>query len=449
MAGRYTVVGFPYIRRTPILPLRSDGLQQQRNDSFTRAKANSHRGRPPRGTRGPPLAHRPRSRLQGRGRSGGWERGRAQGARAPPRRDHARQLDARHDRPRGRSDAPRQPPADQDRLPHAGPRYSRSRPRNGSGRRVTSLRVAAEAAVVRQLPRRFCELRAVTLVEFGRASATLAMADPLDQATEHETRDMLGGVELKIVTATLTEVRDAIHHAHAPALVPLVAVPPLQKKRSRRPLALAAALAAAFLLVATTTGVVLTQPTVVAARANLTIFQGSVDVRHGSGGYEAASTSDLVQQGDTIRTASGAHAALTFFDRSVVVLEPSTEVVVETLRTVSGGRDIDLVLRQLTGGTWNVVAHSIGDDGRFEVVTPTSTNTVHGTAFQVRVDEQGRTTVSTAEGTVRTFGLNTAVPPVLVSAGMQSTVNETGPSAAQPISESTLTFTFGDAGQAF
>src|SRR2546425_3789438 len=318
-----------------------------------------------------------------------------------------------------------------------------------SGHPVTSLRVAPEAAVVRQLPARFCEPRAVTLVEFGRASATLAMADPLDQATEHETRDMLGGVELKVVTATLTEVRDAIHHAHAPTLVPLVAVPPLQKKRSRRPLALAAALAAAFLLVATTTGVVLTQPTVVAARANLTIFQGSVDVRHGSGGYEAASTSDLVQQGDTIRTASGAHAALTFFDRSVVVLEPTTQVVVETLRTVSGGRDIDLVLRQLTGGTWNVVAHSIGDDGRFEVVTPTSTNTVHGTAFQVRVDEQGRTTVSTAEGTVRTFGLNTAVPPVLVSAGMQSTVNETGPSAAQPISESTLTFTFGDAGQAF
>jgi len=103
-----------------------------------------------------------------------------------------------------------------------------------SGHPVISLRVAPEAAVVRQLPRRFCELRAVALVEFGRANATLAMADPLDQATEHEAKDMLGGVDLKVATATLTEVRDAIHHAHAPALVPLVAVPPLPQKRSRR-----------------------------------------------------------------------------------------------------------------------------------------------------------------------------------------------------------------------
>src|SRR6185436_12929572 len=129
---------------------------------------------------------------------------------------------------------------------------------------------------------------------------------------------------------------------------------------------------------------------------------------------------------DTIRTAAGAHAALTFFDRSVVVLEPTTEVVIETLHTVSGGNDIDLVLRQLMGGTWNVVAHSIGEGGRYEVVTPTATNTVQGTSFQVKVDEQGNTTVSTTEGTVRTFGLNTAVPPVLVSAGMQSTISETG-----------------------
>src|SRR5256884_4965578 len=86
-----------------------------------------------------------------------------------------------------------------------------------SGHPVTSLRVAPEAAVVRQLPRRFCELRAVSLIEFGRASATLAMADPLDEAAAPEAQDMLGGIELKVVTATLTEVRDAIHHAHAPS----------------------------------------------------------------------------------------------------------------------------------------------------------------------------------------------------------------------------------------
>ena len=266
-----------------------------------------------------------------------------------------------------------------------------------SGHPVTSLRVAPEAAVVRQLPRRFCELRAVALIEFGRTSATLAMADPLDEATEREAKDMLGGIELKVATATLVEIRDAIHHAHAPTLVPLVAVPPLSEKRSRRrPLVLAAALAAALLLVATGTGVLLTQPTVVVARANLTVFQGVVQVRHSSGGFAVASTNELVQQGDVIRTESGAHAALTFFDNSVVVLEPATQVELQTLRSVAGGRDIDLVMRQTTGSTWHEVGHGI-TDGRYSVVTPTSTSTVQGTAFEVYVDALGTTTVSTTD----------------------------------------------------
>src|SRR5439155_1112270 len=187
----------------------------------------------------------------------------------------------------------------------------------------------------------------------------------------------------------------------------------------------------------------------VAARANLTIFQGTIEVRHGSANFVAASTNDLVEQGDTIRTASGGHAALTFFDRSLIVLEPDTQVVLETLRTVAGGRDIDLVLRQVTGKTWHVVAHTIGDGGRYSVSTPTSTNTVQGTAFQVRADGLGRTVVSTTEGTVRTFGTDTAIPPVLVAAGMQSTVTSTGPSAAAAITDPSLTFTFEDANQAF
>src|SRR2546422_6785506 len=141
-----------------------------------------------------------------------------------------------------------------------------------SGHPLISLRVAPEAAVVRQLPRRFCELRAVALIEFGHTSATLAMADPLDESTTREATDMLGGIELKVVTATLTEVRDALQHAHAPALVPLVAVPPAPKRRSRRPLAVAAALAAALLLIVTGTGVLVNRSAVVAARASLTIF---------------------------------------------------------------------------------------------------------------------------------------------------------------------------------
>src|SRR6266550_3665673 len=227
-----------------------------------------------------------------------------------------------------------------------------------SGRAVVSLANAPEAAVVRQLPRRFCELRAVVLTEFGRTSATLAMADPLDEAAEREAKDMLGGIDVKVVTATLTDVRESLRHAYQPLGMPLVAVPHVAAPQaSRRPLVLVGAIAAAFLLFATGLGVLMSQGTAVVARANLTVFQGSVEVRHGSGTFATATSNELVQQGDMVRTASGAHAALTFFENSVVVLEPETQVELATLRAVSGGRDIDLLMRQTAGKSWHVVAH--------------------------------------------------------------------------------------------
>src|SRR5438128_6587792 len=133
-----------------------------------------------------------------------------------------------------------------------------------SGQRLISLRPVAasseargrtrakdpiDATVARQLPRRFCEQRAMVLVELKRAQATLAMADPFDEATANEVRDMLGGVELSVVTATVSDVRDAIQRSQAPAVVPLVAVAPTHAARTRRRVfPLVAAIAAAFLL---------------------------------------------------------------------------------------------------------------------------------------------------------------------------------------------------------
>ena len=96
-----------------------------------------------------------------------------------------------------------------------------------SSRPLTSLRVAPDAAVVKQLPRRFCELRACVLIEFGRTQATLAMADPLDEAAAREAKDMLLGIDVRVVTAGLGEIRNALRQAHAPNAAPLAALPTL------------------------------------------------------------------------------------------------------------------------------------------------------------------------------------------------------------------------------
>src|SRR5438034_1361289 len=138
-----------------------------------------------------------------------------------------------------------------------------------SGRRLVSL-PAVDPSVARQLPRQFCEQRACVLMEFGRASAILAMADPLDEKAVFDAKDMLGGIELKVVTTTLTDVREGLKRAYAPTVVPLVTAALPKRRRNRRPLALLAAAAAVLLVAVSTAGVLLSRQAAVQARANLT-----------------------------------------------------------------------------------------------------------------------------------------------------------------------------------
>src|SRR5207253_1656854 len=158
------------------------------------------------------------------------------------------------------------------------------------------------------------------------------------------------------------------------------------------------------------------------ARAQITIFQGNVDYRRAGGSYAAANTGQLVRQGDSVRTTANAHAALTFFDGSLTVLEPASEIEVVSLRALSGG-DIDVTLRQTSGRTWHVVSHQLTPQGHYAVLTPTSQTTVTGTAFQIRVDaSSGATTVITTDGVVRTSGIDEGSSAVTQVAAGNSTV---------------------------
>src|SRR2546428_3966622 len=310
-----------------------------------------------------------------------------------------------------------------------------------------SLAAAVVPAVAKQLPRRFCELRACVLMEMTRTTATLAVADPLDAGTVTEAKDILGGVELQVVTATLSDVREALKRAYAPTVVPLGASTAAQptQRRSRRPLMRLAAFAtAAIVLVASGLGLVVWQGgTPVEARANLTIFEGSVEVRHGLSGAFVAATNELVAQGDAVRVGPSAHAALTFFEGSTVVLQPGTELELATLRPVSDGRDINVVMHQLSGQSWHIVGHKIGEGGHYEVQTATASNTVQGTAFGVSIGADGATTVRATDGVVQTAGLDGATAPaVKVTAGTASVITRTGPTAPAVDEQATLRFAF-------
>ena len=233
------------------------------------------------------------------------------------------------------------------------------------------------------------------------------MANPLDDQTPSDVSALLGNVPVTVVTASAGEIAAAIARGFVNA-APKIVVPAAERaaarERSRRPLLLVAAVLAALLLFLTGTAVILgPAASAVQARANLTIFQGNVDVRTGTGAYAPAGTGTVLRQGDTIRTRALANAALTFFDESIAVLEPGTEIEIVELRSLSNG-SIAATLRQISGSTWHVVSHQ--SSTRYAVTTPTSTASVTGTAFTVRVDPSGASTISTTEGSVEVRGVD-------------------------------------------
>jgi len=124
----------------------------------------------------------------------------------------------------------------------------------------------------------------------------------------------------------------------------------------------------------------------------------------------------------------------------VVVLEPGTEIEIVELRALSNGA-IAATLRQTAGTTWHVVTHQ--SSTRYAVDTPTATASVTGTAFTVRVDSAGATTITTAEGAVDVRGVDSASNSnVSVTAGLTTTVATKGvaPSAAAALAQTTVAF---------
>ncbi|HKY52461.1 MAG TPA: response regulator, partial [Candidatus Limnocylindria bacterium] len=301
-----------------------------------------------------------------------------------------------------------------------------------------------DPTVVAQLPKRLCEQRHVVLVKLGRSEATLAMADPFDEQAVKDVSALLGNVPVTVVVAAAGEIHAGIARGFVNT-APKPLNPPVldrtARERSRRPVLLVAAMLAGLLLFLTGTAVVLgPAASAVQARANLTVFQGNVEVRTGSGGYFAVGTGTVLRQGDTIRTRAGANAGLTFFDESIVVLEPGTEVELVELRALSNGA-IAATLRQHAGTTWHVVKNT--SSSRYAVTTPTASATVTGTAFTVRVDASGATSVSTTEGAVDVRGVEGAAnASVSVAAGHATNVSAKGsaPSAAVTFTQSTVTF---------
>ncbi len=175
-------------------------------------------------------------------------------------------------------------------------------------------------------------------------------------------------------------------------------------------------------LAATGTGIygLLAPAPALASSSTVTVLGGEVLVRRGEGAdFRPVADGDLVQSGDVVRTGPDAHAVLTYFDGSIVEVEPGSEIVVRALGATAAG-DIVVVMEQTLGRTWHVVARALSANSRYEVRTPTATALVRGTSFDVEVEADGRTSVTTTEGEVAAVGERG--DPVAVPAGQRTEV---------------------------
>jgi hypothetical protein len=115
----------------------------------------------------------------------------------------------------------------------------------------------------------------------------------------------------------------------------------------------------------------------IVALSTLTVVEGSVAVSHEGTEFHFARVGDVVAAGDTIRTATGGAAEITYFEGSSVRLEANTEIVVHGLRTDAAGGTVIATLRTIEH-SWNVVTKLISGGSRYDVRTPTSTASVRG-----------------------------------------------------------------------
>jgi hypothetical protein len=186
------------------------------------------------------------------------------------------------------------------------------------------------------------------------------------------------------------------------------------------------------------------------AATTVTIISGDVEVRHGAtGAFVSATDGEVLTAGDTIRTADGARAVLTYFEGSTVSVEPNSELTLETASALSDGSTV-VVMQQNFGRTWHVVTKLITGNSRYEVKTPASTASVRGTAFQVDSDGD-QTVVTTTEGTVVDLvpdpdrpGQTVEVPVPAGKAHAQKKNERPAPATDAPAAERTLTMTLDD-----
>ena len=112
--------------------------------------------------------------------------------------------------------------------------------------------------------------------------------------------------------------------------------------------------------------------------AFLNIYQGNVQVDHGSGWAAAQDGMNLAEQ-DHVKTMQDSEAAVVLHESVIVNMAPDTELFIKDLTKEH------VKVEQPSGSTWNKFTGIAGVEG-YSVETPTTVATVRGTGFEVNME---------------------------------------------------------------
>jgi len=131
--------------------------------------------------------------------------------------------------------------------------------------------------------------------------------------------------------------------------------------------------------------------------------------------------------GYRVKTEGSGKAAITFFEGSIVDLQPSTEVKVADLG-IKAPTSTTIKIRQETGTTISRVKKLVDPASRYEIETPAAVAAVRGTTMYVCVFKDGTTVVGNIEGAVSVIAQD---KEVVIPSGQTATVTP-GQPPAQP-----------------
>lgn len=147
-----------------------------------------------------------------------------------------------------------------------------------------------------------------------------------------------------------------------------------------------------------------------------------VGTKDSAGGWELVSNGFQIRQGQNLRTGSEGSVTLVFFDGSRMTLGPDTDL---TLTKVDGrwGDVLQVELSQQAGDTKHSVVPFQGKKSAYLVHTPSGMVSVHGTIFDISVNEAGQARFAVDTGEVLISG---QASEVVLQAGQATTAQPGG-----------------------